>query len=79
MALRDLRLPEGFGFFVDEPDELDHAVVADAAAIAILAARSGPLYLPGRFEPSLITLSPVTLLFPSSGVETNVPAQGGAR
>jgi hypothetical protein len=38
--------------------------VSAPAALAILAARSGPLYLPGRFEPSLITAGAVTLFFP---------------
>jgi hypothetical protein len=63
-ALEQLRLPAGFGYFVDEPTSPGIAKVHPAAAIAILAARSGPLYLPGRFEPSLIALRPVTLFFP---------------
>jgi hypothetical protein len=63
-ALEQLRLPAGFGYFVDEPTSPGITKVHPAAAIAILAARSGPLYLPGRFEPSLIGLRPVTLFFP---------------
>jgi hypothetical protein len=64
-GLAALRLPGGFGFFVQEESRTGDALVSPAAAIAILAARSGPLYLPGRFEPSLIALEPVTLLFPA--------------
>jgi hypothetical protein len=63
-ALARLQLPGGFGFFVEEEPRPGDTLVAPAAAIAILAARSGPLYLPGRFEPSLIALKPATLLFP---------------
>ena len=54
-AQRASDLPDGFGFFVDETPGPGLVTVSAAAAIAILAARSGPLYLPGRFEPSLIT------------------------
>jgi len=62
-ALSQLGLPDGMGFFVEEwAPSAD--IVPAAAAIAILAARSGPLYLPGRFEPSLITGGCVTLFFP---------------
>jgi hypothetical protein len=63
-ALSELDLPEGFGFFVEETSNPAFVTVPAAAAIAILAARSGPLYLPGRFEPSLITACGVTLFFP---------------
>jgi len=66
-ALALLSLPAGLGFFVDEPDAPGDVAVPAAAAVAILAARSGPLYLPGRFEPSLISLKPVTLFFPHTG------------
>jgi hypothetical protein len=72
-ALRRLRLPDGFGFFVEDTATPGDRTLSGAAAIAILAARSGPLYLPGRFEPSLITVGPVTLFFPvfqeAEGVE----------
>lgn len=64
-ALRRLHLPDGFGFFVDEMQGPRLAPLSVAATLAILAARSGPLYLPGRFEPSLITAGAVTLFFPS--------------
>jgi hypothetical protein len=68
-ALHDLHLPRGLGFFVDEtPRPEDHHVGA-AAAVAILGARSGRLYLPGRFEPSLIALGDVTLMFPEIAPE----------
>jgi len=63
-ALDELNLPDRFGFFVRDPDAPGDAPVSAAAAVAILAARSGPLYVPGRFEPSLITIEPVTLFFP---------------
>jgi hypothetical protein len=63
-ALEDLRLPNRLGFFVHEPAGPQDVRVPAAAAIAILAARSGPLYVPGRFEPSLMTIQPVTLFFP---------------
>lgn len=65
-ALADLRLPIGFGFFVEEAEGTGKVqTLSVAASIAILAARSGPLYLPGRFEPSLITAGVATLFFPS--------------
>lgn len=63
-ALRSVRLPDSFGFFVDETPSPGLNTLPAAAAIGILAARSGPLYLPGRFEPSLITAGAVTLFFP---------------
>jgi hypothetical protein len=63
-ALASLPLPGGFGFFVDETQG-STATLSLAATIGFLAARSGPLYLPGRFEPSLITAGAVTLFFPA--------------
>jgi hypothetical protein len=63
-ALTNLDLPDGFGFFVDETQR-SLTPLSVAATIALLAARSGPLYLPGRFEPSLITAGVSTLFFPS--------------
>lgn len=77
-ALGRLQLPNGFGFFVDEPDDPEDRALDAAAAIAILAARSGPLFLPGRFEPSLIILHPVTLFFPDLPGEPDGPEKGGA-
>ena len=56
---------------MDETDAPDDVSVPAAAAIAILAARSGPLYLPGRFEPSLITIAPVTLFFPDCAADSS--------
>ena len=78
-ALGRLKLPDGFGFFVEEPDDREDRALPAAAAIAILAARSGPLYLPGRFEPSLIAFHPVTLFFPSMPGEPGDPERGGVR
>ena len=63
-ALGSLHLPDGFGFFVDETQS-SLTPLSLAATIALLAARSGPLYLPGRFEPSLITAGAATLFFPA--------------
>lgn len=72
-ALGSVGLPAGFGFFVEEKPSLRCDTLSVAAAIAILAARSGPLYLPGRFEPSLIKAGTVTLFFPV------VDERGGVR
>ena len=69
-AVRELRLPDGLGFFVHEPDMPEDVQVPAAAAVALLAARSGPLYVPGRFEPSLITIEPATLFFPEPSEES---------
>jgi hypothetical protein len=63
-ALTSLDLPDGFGFFVDDTQS-SLTPLSVAATIALLAARSGPLYLPGRFEPSLITAGAATLFFPT--------------
>jgi hypothetical protein len=63
-ALAKVRLPARLGFFLEEPDPPGECRLDGAAALAVLAARSGPLYLPGRFEPSLVAPSPVTLFFP---------------
>ena len=76
--LQNLQLPDSLGFFVDETDAPDDVSVPAAAAIAILAARSGPLYLPNRFEPSLITIAPVTLFFPD-GAGDSTTSEGGER
>ena len=64
-ALSKLHLPDGFGFFVDDTQGMRVAPLSMGATLAILAAQSGPLYLPGRFEPSLITAVAVTLFFPA--------------
>ena len=78
-ALERLQLPPGYGFFVDEePQRADHGLTC-AAAIALLAARSGRLYLPGRFEPSLIVPCDVTLWFPYPQAEDrHIPETRGA-
>ena len=77
-ALQTLQLPDSLGFFVDETDAPDDVFVPAAATIAILAARSGPLYLPHRFEPSLIAIAPVTLFFPD-GAGDSTASEGGER
>jgi hypothetical protein len=69
VALSRLGLPEGFGFFVDESLQSGDRELSTTEAIAVLAARSGPLYLPGRFEPSLIVPRDVTLFFPSNAAD----------
>src|SRR5262249_15091716 len=75
-ARQHLQLPDSLGFFVDEPDAPDDVSVPAAAAIAILGARSGPLYLPNRFEPSLITMAPVTLFFPDGATDSMASEDG---
>ena len=77
-ALQNLRLPDSLGFFVEETEAPGDVSVPAGAAIAILAARSGPLYLPNRFEPSLITIAPVTLFFPD-GAGDSTASEGGER
>lgn len=77
-ALEHLQLPDSLGFFVEETNAPDDVCVPAAAAVAILAARSGPLYLPTRFEPSLITIVPVTLFFPD-GMADSPGSEDGAR
>jgi hypothetical protein len=74
--LADLQLPASLGFFVDEPDAPDDVSVSAAAAIAILAARSGPLYIPNRFEPSLIAVGTVTLFFPECAADSTASEDG---
>jgi hypothetical protein len=73
-ALRDRGLPRRMGVFLPVPPAGSLAVESGAgprpitgvAALAVLARRCGPLYLPGRpIEPSLIDLSPGLLAFPS--------------
>ena len=75
-ALEELQLPDALGFFVSERDTPDDVSVPLAAAIGILAARSGPLYLPHRFEPSLITIVPVTLFFPDGAADSSALEDG---
>jgi hypothetical protein len=65
-AVRETGLPDLIGVFVAEgeprPDAID---LGAAACLAVLARRSGPLYLPRRpFELSLVDPAPLTLFFP---------------
>jgi len=66
-ALEGLRLPAGFGVFIDEEPAPGQRRLGPAEAIAVLAARSGPLLMSGRFEPSLISVTRTTLWFPAAG------------
>ncbi len=66
-ALEALRLPAGLGVFVDEDPAPEQRRLGTTEAIAVLAARSGPLFMPGRFEPSLINVARTTLWFPAAG------------
>jgi hypothetical protein len=59
-------VPDRIGVFLDE-DVGDESVpiLEPAAALAVLARRSGPLYLPSRpLEPSLADPRPLVLFFP---------------
>jgi hypothetical protein len=62
-ALRKVNIPDAIGVFVEEPLKNGGPSLDLAAAIAVLARRSGPLYLPNRFEPSLVSPCNVTLFF----------------
>jgi hypothetical protein len=65
-ALRQARVPEAVGVFLAEEDEAGRArALGPAATLAVLARRSGPLYLPARdLEPSLVDPKPLVLFFP---------------
>ena len=57
--------PARVGVFLDEPDDPSLPLLGAAAALAVLARRSGPLYLPNRrLEPSLVRLTSTVLFFP---------------
>jgi hypothetical protein len=64
-SIEPLRLP-AIGFFADEAPQRAIETLSRVQAIGVLAARSGPLYLHGRFEPSLISATVTTLFFPAS-------------
>ena len=66
-ALRVARVPERIGVFLDDdPDPAEARSLSVAAALAVLARRSGPLYLPRRrFAASLIVPAKGVLVFPS--------------
>jgi hypothetical protein len=66
-GLADAAVPDAIGVFV-VPSPADVLTpVAQTAAIAALARRSGPLYLPRRpFAPSLIVPARVLLMFPEA-------------
>lgn len=56
-SLRSAGIPDRLGVFLDEHDPAAESVsrLSPAAALAVLARRSGPLYLPSRrLEPSLV-------------------------
>lgn len=64
-ALVAAGVPASVGVFLEEPDDPSLPVLGAAAALAVLARRSGPLYLPTRrLEPSLVRLASSVLFFP---------------
>jgi hypothetical protein len=66
LALADRNVPVRIGVFVPEDHRPRHAHPLNrAATLAVLARRSGPLYLPRRrFNPSLISPLTAVLVFP---------------
>jgi hypothetical protein len=65
-ALRKAGVPDRVGVFLEEDvaDET-HPLLSPAAALAVLARRSGPLYLPSRrLECSLVDPHALVLFFP---------------
>jgi hypothetical protein len=65
-ALRRASVPARLGVFLSEDDgDADVVTLRPAAALAVLARRSGPLYLPARpLETSLVDPRPLVLFFP---------------
>jgi hypothetical protein len=65
-VLREAGVPARVGVFLDEDVKAaTGALLSPAAALAVLARRSGPLYLPSRrLEPSLADPKPLVLFFP---------------
>jgi hypothetical protein len=64
-ALVAAGVPASVGVFLEEPVDPALPVLGAAAALAVLARRSGPLYLPSRrLEPSLVRLTSSVLFFP---------------
>jgi hypothetical protein len=64
-ALREAGVPDRIGLFLDEDVEADESPrLRPAAALAALARRSGPLYLPSRrLETSLVDPRAALVLF----------------
>jgi hypothetical protein len=65
--LRKAGIPDRLGVFLDEELAPEGGpTLTPAAAMAVLARRSGPLYLPSRrLEPSLVDpIRPLVLFFP---------------
>jgi hypothetical protein len=64
-ALRRASVPARLGVFLGEDDDTEAVTLGPAAALAVLARRSGPLYLPSRpLETSLVDPRPLVLFFP---------------
>jgi hypothetical protein len=65
-ALRKAGVPDRVGVFLEEDVGFDtRPPLSPAAALAVLARRSGPLYLPSRrLECSLADPQPLVLFFP---------------
>ena len=65
-ALRRAAVPDAVGVFLDEGPRASRArPLGPAATLAVLARRSGPLYLPARaLDPSLVDPRPLVLFFP---------------
>ena len=65
-ARQDAGVPDRLGLFVQEDTGLViGALLPPAAALAVLARRSGPLYLPTRrLDPSLVDPMSFVLFFP---------------
>lgn len=65
-ALRVAGVPGRLGLFLDEDiGDATHPLLPPAAALAVLARRSGPLYLPSRrLELSLVDPQALVLFFP---------------
>lgn len=63
-ALSSAGVPDRIGLFCPDADPSANRL-EPAACLAVLARRSGPLYLPARsLEPSLVQVTPLTLVFP---------------
>lgn len=65
-ALREAGVPGRLGVFLDEDiGDATHPLLPPSAALAVLARRSGPLYLPSRrLELSLVDPQALVLFFP---------------
>jgi hypothetical protein len=64
-ACKDAGIPDRLGVFVPAPDAGEGKLLSPAAAFAVLARRSGPLYVPTRrLEPSLAVPLAFVLFFP---------------